>query len=144
MQTVGARVKCVTIYTDGASRGNPGPAAAGWILCGDNGVVLDKGFRYLGETTNNVAEYTAVLEGLRAGLSHCRWQAIVRTDSELVVGQLTHRFRLKAPHLLDLASQVASVANLYRDGVSYEYRPRSQPMIEQADRLTNDCLDGQG
>ena len=87
---------------DGASRGNPGPAGAGMVLFDPQGRLQARKGRYLGETTNNVAEYQALLLGLeeaqRLGVKKLR----VLADSELMVKQLTGRYRVKSPHLIPL------------------------------------------
>ena len=87
---------------DGASRGNPGPAGAGMVLFDPQGQLQARKGRYLGETTNNVAEYQALLLGLeearRLGVKKLR----VLADSELMVKQLTGRYRVKSPHLIPL------------------------------------------
>ena len=87
---------------DGASRGNPGPAGAGMVLFDPQGRLQARKGRYLGETTNNVAEYQALLLGLeeaqRLGVKQLR----VLADSELMVKQLTGRYRVKSPHLIPL------------------------------------------
>jgi ribonuclease HI len=87
---------------DGASRGNPGPAGAGMVLFDPQGRLQARKGRYLGETTNNVAEYQALLLGLeeaqRLGVKKLR----VLADSELMVKQLTGRYRVKSAHLIPL------------------------------------------
>ena len=82
--------------------------------------------------------------GLKAGARFCRRQAIVRSDSELVIRQLDGAYRVKAEHLLELLQEAHRTALLYRGGVKYERRTRSTPLIARADRLCNECLDAAG
>lgn len=89
----------VTIYTDGGSRGNTGPSAAGYVMYHDD-VKVDSGSRYLGVTTNNVAEYEAALLGLEAALRYGADVVDFRLDSLLVVNQMNGLFKVKNRELL--------------------------------------------
>ncbi|MDI6906705.1 MAG: ribonuclease HI family protein [Thermoanaerobacterales bacterium] len=98
----------VVIEIDGGSRGNPGPAAAALVVRdGDDGRVLDEKSWYLGETTNNVAEWTALENAVRylaaVAAKHGPVQALIRADSELVVRQFNGAYRIKQPHLQEIA-----------------------------------------
>jgi ribonuclease HI len=90
------------LHCDGASRGNPGPAGAGMVLHDPRGRLQVQTGRYLGETTNNVAEYQALLLGLEEAHKLGVKKLQVLADSELIVKQLTGRYRVKSPHLLPL------------------------------------------
>lgn len=87
------------LYIDGASRGNPGPAGVGVFLRDAQGATVREFSKYLGETTNNVAEYLAFIyglsEALRQGCSHLT----VKTDSELLARQIGGQYRVREPHL---------------------------------------------
>ena len=126
------------VSCDGASRGNPGPAGIGVQITDDDGAVLAEIARGIGETTNNVAEYTAVIEGLaragELGASH----VTVRSDSLLLINQLTGRYRVKSEHLEPLHRRVRSIAAGF-DGVSYEHVRRE--LNQEADRLANEGVD---
>ena len=90
------------LFADGGSRGNPGPAAGGAVLFGDDGEVLAEIGEYLGIATNNVAEWRALLAGLTAALELGVDELSVRLDSELVVRQLTGVYRVKHEDLIPL------------------------------------------
>jgi ribonuclease HI len=92
----------ITIETDGASRGNPGLAGAGVIIKDDHGRRIETIQKFLGVTTNNQAEYKALIEGLRAAQRHHPDELTVRMDSELVVKQMTGQYRVRHPEMLPL------------------------------------------
>lgn len=121
----GQALSRVIIYTDGASRSNPGPAAAAWVICDEKGNVLLERATYLGTATNNEAEYRAIAEGLRAGAEICTRQAVIRSDSQLAINQLNGTYKLKSEHLLPLLKDVNRRAAHCRDGVTYEHRARA-------------------
>jgi ribonuclease HI len=129
----------VLIYTDGAARGNPGPAGAGAILRDADGTVIAEIAEPLGHATNNVAEWTAVLlaleEARRLGATHVD----LRMDSELVARQISGIYRVKHP---DLKPIHAAVMELLRglDGYTVGHVPRE--LNKDADRLSNVAIDG--
>ncbi|HOI13084.1 MAG TPA: ribonuclease HI family protein [Methanoculleus sp.] len=132
-------IDAVTLYTDGASRGNPGDAAWAYVIVRDGSVVAGcSGF--IGTATNNVAEYHAVINGLRAAREFTSGRLRVRSDSELVVRQLTGRYRITKEHLADLAREVQQRMRHFAD-VTFESVPREHPCIQVADRLCNETLD---
>lgn len=92
----------ITIETDGASRGNPGLAGAGIIIKDDQGRRIETIQRFLGVTTNNQAEYKALIEGLRAAKLHDPEEVTVQMDSELVVKQMKGQYRVRHPEMLPL------------------------------------------
>ena len=126
------------IYTDGGARGNPGPAAIGVVI-------NSEGFRdYIGETTNNVAEYRAVVEALRYVRSSVQAQAKVELitfflDSNLVVQQLNGRFKVKEPKLRELLAQIRILEQEVGSVIHYHLVPREQNT--RADFLVNQALD---
>jgi ribonuclease HI len=129
----------VLIYTDGAARGNPGPAGAGAILRDSDGRVLAEIAKPLGHATNNVAEWTAVLlaveEACRLGATHVD----LRMDSQLVARQISGMYRVKHP---DLKPIHAAVMDMLRtlDGYTVGHVPRE--LNRDADRLSNVAIDG--
>lgn len=133
-----SEAKKVIMYCDGASRGNPGPGSYGFVIL-ENGETLVEEGKKLGEVTNNVAEY----EGVIQGLSRCRelgaTEVTVRSDSQLLVRQLTGQYKIKAPHLLPLA-QKAKVLQKGFTKVAFQHVPREENKV--ADRLANAALDG--
>jgi len=97
---------------------------------------------YIGKATNNVAEYHAVINGLRAARAFTQGRLRVRSDSELVVRQLTGRYRIRKEHLEVLAGEVQQLARNFAE-VRFESVPREHPCIQVADRLCNDVLDSE-
>ena len=98
------------VACDGASRGNPGPAGAGAQIIDADGIGAGRGRRGLGETTNNVAEYTAVIRGLERARELGASDVLLRSDSQLLINQLTGRYRVKTPHLQPLHRRVRELA----------------------------------
>jgi len=128
------------LYTDGASRGNPGPAAIGAVLYRDDGSLREVGrvSEAIGIETNNVAEYRAVIAGLELALAHDPAALVLRADSELLVRQLAGRYRVKAPHLRPLYERVRSLLAAI-PSVRVEHVPRERNTV--ADGLANEALD---
>lgn len=137
------------IYTDGASRGNPGPASYGFIISDARGKLLYEESGFIGITTNNVAEYTAVLKALKyikkaeekssqKGIFQPKIELFA--DSKLVAEQLSGRFKVKAKHLKPIIEQIKLLA-MRLGGVTYSHVLRSQNMA--ADKLANLALNKQ-
>ena len=97
----------IIVHTDGASRGNPGPAAAGYVITNPSGVQLAAKAFFLGQATNNVAEYTAVVLALEDAHKKDARDITIISDSELVVRQLNGRYKVKSEKLRPLYRQVA-------------------------------------
>ncbi|HEY3105737.1 MAG TPA: ribonuclease HI family protein, partial [Gaiellaceae bacterium] len=95
------------LYTDGGARGNPGPAAAAYVLETEDGTVLDARGETIGVATNNVAEYRALVAGLRKALELGVGEVDVVSDSELLVKQMTGEYRVKNAALVDLSLEAA-------------------------------------
>jgi ribonuclease HI len=131
----------VTVYTDGASRGNPGDAAWAYVIV-QGGSVADSSSGYIGTATNNAAEYHAVIKGLEAARAFTRERLEVRSDSELVVRQLTGQYRIREEHLAVLAAEVQRLTRNFAE-VRFESVPREHPCIQIADRLCNEVLDSE-
>ena len=132
-----------SIYGDGGSRGNPGPAGSGAIVRDENGETVLTVSEFLGTATNNVAEYTAILRGLESLLSHLGTEAKeaevqVRMDSMLVVKQMRGEWKLKHPGLKPLAARVGELVREFRS-VSFEHVYRESN--KDADRLANEAMD---
>ncbi|MBI2020425.1 ribonuclease HI family protein [Candidatus Daviesbacteria bacterium] len=129
------------IYTDGASRGNPGPSSYGFTISDENGKLLYEEGRYIGKTTNNVAEYTAVLEALKHAkkdYGHRHPKVALFADSKLVAEQLSGNFKIKAKHLKPIIEKI-KILSWELGGVIYSHIPRSKNTL--ADRLANQALD---
>jgi ribonuclease HI len=131
-------VKHATLFADGGSRGNPGPAAGGAVLFADDGTPLREIGEYLGVATNNVAEWTAVLLGLRAALELGIEDLDVRLDSELVVRQLSGAYRVKHPNLIPIFGKVRSLLRQFKR-VDVKHVRRAENAA--ADALVNRALD---
>jgi ribonuclease HI len=129
----------LVVEADGGSRGNPGPAAYGaLVMDADSGAVLDERGEYLGETTNNVAEYSGLIAGLRmAKAIDPRARVAVRMDSKLVVEQMSGRWKIKHEDMRRLALEARAI--LPRDQVTYQWIPRA--LNSAADRLANQAMD---
>jgi ribonuclease HI len=127
-----------TLYTDGGSRGNPGPAAYGYVLEAEDGTVLDARGEAIGVATNNVAEYRALVEGLEAAARARVDELEVVSDSELLVKQMRGEYKVKNPALRELSLQAARVG---RSIGSVRYRAVRRELNELADRLVNEALD---
>lgn len=126
------------LYCDGASRGNPGPASVGAILYDPDGETVCEISEQIGETTNNVAEYAAVIMGLKAALELDVEAISVRLDSQLLVRQLEGRYKVKAAHLKPLHREAATLLADFED-VELVHVPREQNAV--ADALANAALD---
>lgn len=132
----------LVVEADGGSRGNPGPAGFGALVRdGASGRVLAERAAFLGTTTNNVAEYSGLVAGLRAAAAiDPDARVTVRMDSRLVVEQMSGRWQIKHADMRRLAAEAATV--LPADHVTYEWIPRAQNA--DADRLANEAMDTGG
>lgn len=135
----------IEIHTDGGARGNPGPAAIGAVAESD-GRVLFSISKTIGNTTNNVAEYTAVISVLEKldqdKISSEKLSFVL--DSELIVRQIVGQYKVKQPHLKDLHQQIVTlVKKLRQDGIidRLTFRHVLRSKNKQADSLVNQALD---
>ena len=126
------------VHCDGAARGNPGPAGIGVRITGQDGSVLAEIARGLGVATNNQAEYTAVIEGLKRARELGASDVLVRSDSRLLVEQLAGRFRVKNPTLQRLHREARGVAAAF-ERIRFEHVPRERNV--EADHLANEGVD---
>ena len=128
------------IHTDGAARGNPGPAGAGAILRdADDGTVLAEIAEPLGHATNNVAEWSAVRLALEEALRLRATHVDLRMDSELVARQISGVYRVKHPDLKPFHAAVMEMLGRF-DGYTVGHVPRA--LNKDADRLSNVAIDG--
>ena len=130
----------VTIHTDGASRGNPGPAAAGAVIKDEKSRTVGEISHRLGFATNNQAEYIAVIMALEKAIKLGARQVVLKADSELVVKQLKGQYRVRNEALKPLHQQVIKLISSL-DGFSAICIPREQN--RGADRLANLALDAE-
>ena len=126
------------LFTDGGARGNPGPAAYGYVLEADDGTVLAAEGQAIGSATNNVAEYSGLIAGLRMALELRVPSVEVVSDSELMVKQMRGEYKVKNEALRSLSLEAAALA---RQVGSVEYRHVKRADNELADRLVNEALD---
>ena len=130
-----------SIQADGGSRGNPGPAGAGAIVRDSKGKTVFTVSEFLGHTTNNVAEYTAILRALEglAEVAGAKTATVkVEMDSELVVKQMRGEYKIKHPNLKPLATQVALLLHRFKS-VTFSHIPRAKNA--DADALANKAMD---
>ena len=129
-----------TLFADGGSRGNPGPAASGAVLVDPSGEVMDEVGRFLGTATNNVAEWTALLIGLEKAKELGIMRLAVRMDSELVVKQMRGEYRVKHVDLQPLHRRAQTLMRSF-EWLDIKHIPRKQNGL--ADGLVNAVLDQQ-
>jgi len=129
------------LSTDGGSRGNPGPAAYGYVLEADDGTVLDARGETIGRATNNVAEYRGLLAGLEKAVELGITELEVVSDSELLVKQMLGDYRVKNDALRELSLDAAELA---RKIGRVNYRAVRREHNDLADRLVNEALDSAG
>ncbi|MEA2256513.1 MAG: ribonuclease [Solirubrobacteraceae bacterium] len=128
----------VVVHVDGGSRGSPGPAAAAAVVSTPDGEVLDQAAEVLGRTTNNVAEYRALLLGLRRAEALGADEVEVVNDSELVAKQVNGLYKVKHPDMRPLHAEAAEALRRFR---SWTIRSVPRAQNAQADRLVNEALD---
>ena len=129
--------KRIEIYVDGGSRGNPGPSGVGVVILDAGGKRLKEISKYIGETTNNIAEYSALLYGLEEALILRADKIIVNLDSELVARQLTGDYRVKDPGLKPLFERAMNMLKSFK---SFEIRHIEREKNKEADKLVNRAI----
>ncbi|HVV90842.1 MAG TPA: ribonuclease HI family protein [Solirubrobacterales bacterium] len=128
-----------TVNVDGGARGNPGPAAIGVVLRDADGKIVERVGETIGETTNNVAEYRALLRGVELAVAHGATDLELIGDSELVVRQIEGRYKVKHPGMKELHAQArAALAGLDNWSIRHVRRDENG----DADALVNEALDG--
>lgn len=137
----------VIMYTDGGSRGNPGKAGIGVVICNEAGVVMKKFGEYLGEPfTNNEAEYRAVIAGLKMLLTMPEIVSKetvleVRSDSQLLVNQVSGKFKINQEHI---RAFVVTIHKLLQEFAGHNFVAIPREKNKLADALVNEALDAQG
>jgi probable phosphoglycerate mutase len=126
------------LNTDGGARGNPGPAGIGVVLKDADGIVIDEIAQPIGVTTNNVAEYEALIAGLKLALDHNVTELDIYVDSELVASQLEGKWKIKNERLRGLAVTARALMGRF-DKTTIRHVRRSQNT--HADRLANQAMD---
>jgi ribonuclease HI len=139
VRTITGEARC---YTDGASRGNPGPAAGAFILVDREGKVFKERGWFLGTRTNNEAEYEALIAGLAAAAGYGCTVLFVYSDSEVMIRQMQGTYRVKSPRLFPYHARAKEILLGFKR-VSFRSVPREDPLIQRADLLCNQVLDSE-
>jgi ribonuclease HI/probable phosphoglycerate mutase len=134
----GKRMMSVSLYCDGASRGNPGPSGAGVVLLDEKGEQIFELSRYLDNGTNNEAEYRALARGLEAAADLGVKRIEIFLDSELVVRQLSGKYKVRNPRLRSLFDQTVSRLQQFDDYAIFHV---GRELNQQADRLAKEAID---
>lgn len=130
--------KLLVINTDGGARGNPGPAGIGLVIKNEAGELLYEYGGYIGDTTNNVAEYSALIKALEESVHLGGTDLKIQMDSELIVKQMTGIYKIKEPTLQGLAAQVIQLLKNFK---SYSFVHVRREFNKEADALVNQALD---
>jgi len=127
----------VVIYSDGASKGNPGDAGIGVVITDEKGSVLSEIAEYIGKTTNNVAEYSALIRGIKEAAELRATQIDIRTDSKLLAMQLSGVYKVKSANLKPLFEEAVSLLRVFeRVTISHVVRE----LNKRADELANEGI----
>jgi ribonuclease HI len=127
----------LVINTDGGARGNPGPAGIGVVFSDENGEIVARFKKYIGETTNNVAEYAALLYGLEKAQDFEYERILCRLDSELVVKQLNKEYKIKNEELKVFYNKILDLT--FFKNIQFIHVPRAKNA--EADKLVNEAVD---
>jgi ribonuclease HI len=133
-------MKKLIIYTDGASRGNPGPAGIGVVICDESRKIVKEYEEFIGTATNNIAEYRALIKALELASSFPVSEIDCFSDSELMVKQLNGEYSVKNEKLGELFLQVREKEKRF-ERVNYFHVPREEDFIKGADKLANIAID---
>lgn len=132
----------LNIYTDGASRGNPGPGAIAFIITDSDGKLLKEHAQFIGACTNNIAEYRALIAALKeaAKIADGNSEITCFSDSQLMISQMKGEYKVKKGHLKELREEAKSLEKKLKK-VDYVNVRRTDPVIQRADRMVNEVLD---
>ncbi len=128
----------MTLFCDGASRGNPGPGSYGFVIYENGNVIAEQG-KTLGSVTNNVAEYEGAIQGLAKCQELKATEVTLKSDSQVLVRQLNGQYKVKAPHLKEMVERAKTLIKSF-ERVQLVHIPREENKI--ADKLANAALDG--
>lgn len=131
-------MKKLIINTDGGARGNPGPAGLGFVIRDEFGAVLYQAGEYLGQQTNNFAEYSALIRALEEAVQLGGTHLDIRMDSELIVKQMKGLYKIKEPTLQELARKVFKLQNHFQQIIFIHIR---RELNKDADALVNQAID---
>ena len=130
------------IYTDGAARGNPGSAAFAFIFVHNDGIIHEES-GFIGNATNNTAEYQAIIHALKVADNFHRGHLQFFSDSNLAIQQINKKWKINYPHLKELCMEVYSLSEKY-EKVEFFYVSRDNQYIQKCDELCNSQLDEEG
>ncbi len=131
-------MKKLTINTDGGARGNPGPAGIGVVIKDEAGEIVYRYGGYIGEATNNVAEYKALIKSLEEAFNLGATDVKIQMDSELIVKQMQGVYKIKEPTLQELAAQVIKLLKQFS---SYSFAHVRREYNQEADAMVNKAID---
>ena len=129
--------KKVLLYTDGGARGNPGPAGAGVVILDEKRKKLKEIYKFLGDATNNVAEYNALIIGLEEASAAGAEDVVLHLDSELVAKQLSGEYKVKDANMKGLFAKTLSLLKGFK---SFEIKRIDRSRNKEADRLVNKAI----
>ena len=129
--------KCLEIYIDGGARGNPGPAGVGVVVLDGSGKKIRDVSKYIGEATNNIAEYSALLYGLEEALILRADEIKINLDSELVAKQITGEYRVKDPNIKPLFERAINMLKSFKN---FEVNHIDRSENKEADKLVNKAI----
>ena len=135
--------KKIQVFSDGASRGNPGPSAIAYAIYDESGVLIDSGARSIGRATNNEAEYQALLQAMERACEHSKDTAHFFVDSEFVVRQVNGQYRAKDERMRGYMQKVHSNMKCFKS-VRVIHVPRENNRTQLVDKMVNDLLDRAG
>ena len=127
------------IYTDGAARGNPGPASAAYIFIKNNKIIKSDSF-YLGKATNNSAEYEAIINALKEAKKYSKEKIIMHSDSQLVIRQLNGVYKVRKKHLQKYYTSIKDLQKGFKE-IHFKHVRRNDQFIQECDKLCNQILD---
>jgi ribonuclease HI len=130
----------VYLYCDGASRGNPGPAAIAYLIKDDADNLLRQKSERIQDCTNNTAEYKAIIQGLKACRNFTSEEVIVCSDSQLSINQINKKWKINVERLKELFTEVKKIEKTFAK-VIYLQKSRSDKNLREADKLANIALD---
>lgn len=136
-------LECLMLYSDGGARGNPGPAAIAFLAVTKSGQLIKADSRFIGEATNNQAEYMALVAALEFAKAFKAQEVTCHLDSELVGKQLKGEYRVKNVDLRVLWTKAVDLKRYFKK-TCFVNVPRTNPFIQQADALVNKTLDARG
>jgi ribonuclease HI len=128
------------MHTDGASRGNPGPGAIAFIITDSKGNLLKEHAQFIGMCTNNIAEYRALIAGLKEAGKISGGEIACFSDSQLMINQMRGEYKVKKGHLKELFDEAKTLERRFRKAEYVNVR-RTDPAIQRADMMVNEVLD---